>query len=84
VTDELEQLMSHTVSIEQAAAKLAELVGMLKPGDEIVLTDHDRPIARILPNQPAPSKRRPGSCKGMLIIHQEDEEHLKAFAEYMP
>ena len=76
--------MSHTVSIEQAAAKLAELVGMLKPGDEIVLTDHDEPIARILPSSRARAGRKAGTCKGMLIIHQEDEGHLAHFGEYMP
>ncbi len=73
--------MSHSVSIEQAAAKLAELVGMLKPGDEIVLTEHDRPVARIVPSPRNRVHRKPGSCKGMLIIHQE---HLRDFAEYMP
>jgi len=76
--------MSHMMSIEQAAAKLAEVVGMLKPGDEIVLTDHDQPIARILPSDRRGVRRKPGNCKGMLIIRQEDDEHLKHFSEYMP
>jgi antitoxin (DNA-binding transcriptional repressor) of toxin-antitoxin stability system len=76
--------MSHTVSIEQAAARLGELVGTLKPGDEIVLTEHDQPIARILPSERKRLRRKSGSCKGMLIIHQEDDEHLKDFGEYMP
>ena len=76
--------MSHTMSIEQAAGKLAELVGMLKPGDEIVLTERDQPIARILPSEPRHSRRKPGSCKGMLVIQAEDNDHLKDFGEYMP
>jgi antitoxin (DNA-binding transcriptional repressor) of toxin-antitoxin stability system len=76
--------MSHVVPIEQAAARLGELVGMLKPGDEIVLTEHDHPVARILPSERRRVRRKPGSCKGMLLIHQEDDQHLKDFAEYMP
>jgi antitoxin (DNA-binding transcriptional repressor) of toxin-antitoxin stability system len=76
--------MSHNVPIEQAGAKLVELVGNLKPGDEIVLTEHDQPIARIVPSQSRRLPRKPGSCKGMLIIQHEDEEHLKDFGEYMP
>lgn len=75
--------MSHTVPIDQAVAKLAELVGMLKPGDEIVLTEHDLPIARIIPDKPSRSRRQPGSCKGMLIVHREDDEHLADFKGYM-
>lgn len=76
--------MSHTISIEQAAAKLSELIGALRPGDEIVLTRHEQPVARILPSRATRSRRMAGSCKGMLVIHQEDNEHLKDFAEYMP
>ena len=76
--------MSHTISIEQAAANLAELIGQLKRDDEIVLTRHDQPVARIVPSHPVRSRRKAGSCKGMLVVHQEDDEHLKDFAEYMP
>jgi antitoxin (DNA-binding transcriptional repressor) of toxin-antitoxin stability system len=76
--------MSHTVPIEQAATQLAELVGMLRPGDEIVLTKQDRPVARIVPSKTASSRRQAGNCKGMLIIRQEDREHLEDFQEYMP
>jgi antitoxin (DNA-binding transcriptional repressor) of toxin-antitoxin stability system len=63
--------MSLTVSIEQTAAKLAELIAMLKPDDEIVLTDHNQPVARLLSIQPKASRRRVGGFKGILIIQQE-------------
>jgi antitoxin (DNA-binding transcriptional repressor) of toxin-antitoxin stability system len=76
--------MSHTMPIEQAAATLDDLVAGLAPGDEIVLTRGQRPVAKIIPSIAAVQNRRAGSCKGMLIINQEDDEHLAAFAEYMP
>jgi antitoxin (DNA-binding transcriptional repressor) of toxin-antitoxin stability system len=76
--------MSRTVPIQQAAANLVELVESLAPGDEIVLTNHDQPVAKISSNKPSHSHRRPGACKGMLTIVTEDDEHLKDFAEYMP
>jgi antitoxin (DNA-binding transcriptional repressor) of toxin-antitoxin stability system len=76
--------MSHTISIEQAAARLSDLIGKLKPGDEIVLTRQDQPVARILPNHPIRSRRKAGSCKGMLVIQKEDDEHLAHFDDYMP
>jgi antitoxin (DNA-binding transcriptional repressor) of toxin-antitoxin stability system len=75
--------MSHTLSIDEAAAKLDELVGSLNPGDEIVLTRDDRPVARILPSMRV-TQRRAGNCKGMLLIHEDDERHLDDFREYMP
>jgi antitoxin (DNA-binding transcriptional repressor) of toxin-antitoxin stability system len=78
-------MMSNSIPIERAAKRLAELVLQLKPGDEIVLTDHDRPVARILPSGPKPARRRiAGNCKGMLIIHQDDDDHLRDFGDYMP
>jgi antitoxin (DNA-binding transcriptional repressor) of toxin-antitoxin stability system len=76
--------MSHTVPIDQAAANLAQLVDALAPGDEIVLTRQDQPVAKILPNKPARVQRRPGMWKGKLTIIKEDDDHLKDFAEYMP
>jgi antitoxin (DNA-binding transcriptional repressor) of toxin-antitoxin stability system len=50
--------MSNSIPIEQAATHLAELVGNLKPGDEIVLTSHDRPVARLLPSQSKSVRRK--------------------------
>jgi antitoxin (DNA-binding transcriptional repressor) of toxin-antitoxin stability system len=72
------------VTIEEAQAKLPELIAKLAPGEEIVITQNDQPVAELHPI--AREKPRPkfGSCKGMLTIVAEDEEHLKDFKEYMP
>ena len=75
--------MSHTLSVDEAAANLTELVRNMRPGDEIVLTQDDRPIARIVPS-PTARERRPGRGKGMLVIINDDDEHLDDFREYMP
>jgi len=75
--------MSRNMSITEAASKLLELVEALKPGDEIILTDQNKPVAKLVPSAPAYVNRRPGSCKGMLVINSEDDEHLKDFSEYM-
>lgn len=75
-------MMSTNVGIEQAQAKLKDLIAQLGPGDEIVFTENNHPIARLLPLE----KRQPrfGNCQGMLTIADEDEEHLKDFRDYMP
>jgi antitoxin (DNA-binding transcriptional repressor) of toxin-antitoxin stability system len=75
--------MSHTIPLDQASAQLSGLVRALGPGDEIVLTDNDKPIARIVPSS-ARSKRVPGAWKGILTIVEDDDEHLEDFKEYMP
>ncbi len=76
--------MSTTVTLEEAKARLGELIEHLAPGDEIVITEGDRPLARLVPT--AASKPQPqfGSCKGMLTIVSDDDEHLEHFKEYVP
>jgi antitoxin (DNA-binding transcriptional repressor) of toxin-antitoxin stability system len=76
--------MSHTISIDQAASRLHELVSALSPGDEIVLTRDDYPIARIVPEPSAGLRPEPGAFRGALTVLQEDDEHLEHFKDYMP
>jgi antitoxin (DNA-binding transcriptional repressor) of toxin-antitoxin stability system len=77
--------MPETVTLQEAQAHLPDLIAQLSPGAELVITQDDRPVAKLVgppsvPRQP----RKPGSAKGKLIIHSDDEEHLNDFREYMP
>ena len=74
--------MYETVTIEEAQANLAELIAGLTPGQEIIITSNDQPVAELRP-LPAEGQPQFGSCKGSLEILAEDDEHLKDFAEYM-
>ena len=82
--------MSHTIPIEQTSAELRGLVRALKPGDEIVLTDDNKPVARIvsdaaLPPSAPPRKRVAGAWKGKLeILDDSDDVILDHFKEYLP
>ncbi|MEE8584800.1 MAG: type II toxin-antitoxin system Phd/YefM family antitoxin [Acidobacteriota bacterium] len=74
-----------TVTIEEAQAKLPELIEKLGRGEELVITRGQQPVARLMSEQPAARKtRQPGSAKGKLVILKEDEKHLEDFKEYMP
>ena len=72
------------IPLRDAQAKLPELIHKLAPGDELVITENDQPVARLVADRPARKARQPGNCKGMLTILEEDDEHLTDFAEYMP
>ena len=73
-----------TVTIEEAQAKLPELIDSLFPGEELVITRNNQPVAKLIGQQrPVHEPRRPGSAKGKLIILTEDEEHLEDFKDYM-
>ncbi len=72
------------VTIEDAQASLPKLIHELSAGEEVVITENSQPVARLVGARPVRKPRQPGNCRGMLTILQEDEEHLKDFAEYMP
>lgn len=78
--------MSATITVEEAQAKLRELIHLMGPGEEVVITENQQPIAKIVSEQsPKPRLRPPpGLGKGMITIVSDDDEHLKDFAEYMP
>ena len=73
-----------TVSLAEAQAHLPELLERVARGEEIVITRDETPIAQVLPMPKARPQPRFGSCKGMLTILSDDEEHLEHFKEYMP
>jgi prevent-host-death family protein len=77
-------IMSSVITVAEAQAKLKELITSLAPGEEIVITENQRPVAKLV-GQPSQQRkpRKAGSAKGKLIILQEDDEHLKDFEDYM-
>lgn len=44
-----------TVSLQEAQQRLAELVEELRPGDEVVITRDDRPVAKLVGQDPSTS-----------------------------
>ena len=75
----------HTTTLEDAQARLPELISRLKPGDSLIITRDAKPVARITAEGSSTRQRPgPGLCKHMITIVADDDDHLKDFAEYMP
>ena len=73
-----------TITIEEAQARLAQLIDQLAPGEALVITRNARPIANLV-GLPAEKPRPvPGRGRGKLVIVSEDDDHLKDFEDYMP
>ena len=72
-----------TVTLQEAQARLPELIGHLTKGEELVITQNEQPIARLTLEPPQRRRRKAGNCRGMLTIVADDDEHLRDFAEYM-
>ena len=81
---EVGNLMS-SLTVQEAQAKLSELIHSLKPGDEVVITENDQPVARLVSTerrQHAP--RRSGTLRGTVQYMAPDfDAPLEDFKEYM-
>jgi antitoxin (DNA-binding transcriptional repressor) of toxin-antitoxin stability system len=81
-----DRVMSATISIDEAQAKLRELIHGLTPGEEILITEDQLPVAKLMSQAPKPRtalRPPPGLGRGIITIISDDDEHLKDFVEYM-
>jgi prevent-host-death family protein len=75
-----------TVSIQEAQANLTELIHRLTSDEEVVITEDNRPVARLVPaaGQQQRPPRRLGTLKGTVLYMAPDfDAPLEDFKEYM-
>jgi len=74
-----------SVTIDEAKSQLSELIHRLTPGEEVVITENDEPVARLIAVTPPKRKpRQPGTLKGTVLYMAPDfDEPLDEFMEYM-
>lgn len=72
-----------TVNVEQAQLTPKELIEKASRGESVLITQGNVPVAEL--RSVTASKPIPvfGSCKGMLTIIADDDDHLADFAEYL-
>ena len=77
--------MSTTITMEEAQARLKELIHQLAPGDEVIITENQEPVAKLVGERPKPKQRPgPGLCKGMITYMAPDfDAPLEDMKEYM-
>ena len=82
-----ESTMPATVTLDEAQAKLRELIESLAPGQEVVITENQQPVAKLVGEQPKPGKSPrpgPGLCKGIITYMAPDfDAPLEDMKEYM-
>ncbi len=77
--------MPANITVEEAQARLKELIGKLAPGEEIVITENQQPVARLVGERTSrPPRPAPGLGKGSILYMAPDfDEPLEEFKEYM-
>jgi len=76
-----------TMAVEDMQLTLTELLDRLMPGDEVILTRNQRPVAKLVSAAPVPQPKQrpgPGLCKGMITYIAPDfDAPLEDLKEYM-
>jgi antitoxin (DNA-binding transcriptional repressor) of toxin-antitoxin stability system len=70
------------LSLEDVQARLPDLIHSMSAGSEVVITERNVPVARLVMAE----KAQPiaGRGKGTITILCEDNEHLEDFEDYKP
>ena len=73
------------VTIEEAQTRLAELIGQMQPGQEILITQDQQTVARLIGEKKADRPpRQPGTLRGTVLYMAPDfDAPLEEFKEYM-
>ena len=82
-----------TITLHEAQSRLSELVHQLGPGAELIITEGQRPIARLVgitsellpprPRPPVTGVPKAGQYEGRLVIPENFDEPLEELREYM-
>jgi len=73
-----------TITIEEAHAHLDELIHRLMPGEEVVITENDQPVAKLVAALP-PLRKIPklGTQPGSVLSMEHFDDPLDDFKEYL-
>jgi len=72
-----------TMTIDEAASRLSEVIANLRPGEELILTRDAKPVAKLQPTELPTGMAIYGRGKDTCSFNTDDESHLADFAEYL-
>lgn len=79
--------MHNYVRLEDAVNSLSTLIQKVMNGEEVFITQNQKPIAKLVAVSDAPTKPKKlikaGSAKGLIKIADDFDEPLEDFREYM-
>ena len=77
--------MRAVISVEDAQSRLKELIDNLPPGEEIVITENQQPVAKLIGERPArPTRPAPGLGRGSILYMAPDfDAPLEEFREFV-
>lgn len=68
--------MATTIDIRKAQPQLTELLRLTSAGDEVLIVEGEKPLARLIPAVPSPGERIAGLNSGDLWMSDDFDEPL--------
>ncbi len=68
--------MTKTVDVEEAKERLPELVSIALEGNEVIISEDDKPVARLAPIPSTGRKRVMGLHRGVAWMSEDFDEPL--------
>jgi len=72
-----------TVNVHEAKTHLSKLLARVQAGERIIIARAGKPVAELGPISERPAKRVLGLDKGKVFIHDDWDDPLPEFEEYM-
>ena len=75
-----------TIALEQTQTTLAELIHRLTPGEEVVITENERDVAKLIVTPPTGEPKKVpqlGTLRGTVLSMEHFDDPLEDLAEYM-
>jgi antitoxin (DNA-binding transcriptional repressor) of toxin-antitoxin stability system len=74
----------HQVEVERASEQLPGLIQEALSGRDVVITQDQRPLVRLVKAAPSALRRRQaGSARGLIAVADDFDEPLEDFGPYM-
>jgi len=68
--------MTQTVSVDEGQNNLQDLLAQALAGNEVIITDRGKPVARLVPIAPSKKKRVAGLNRGTIWTSEDFDEPL--------
>jgi len=69
-------MSSKIVTVEEAEARLRELISLAEQGEEVVISAENQPKVKLVPIRPVPQKRVFGQHRGKIRMRADFDEPL--------
>jgi len=72
-----------TVNVHEAKTHFSKLLQRVANGERIIIAKAGKPVAELGPYTERPARRPMGIDKGLVLIHDDFDDPLPEFEEYM-